>query len=340
MNILFVDHKAHLDTQSADFFIRILREAFSVETHYYDRCYHCNIPKEKIDRADVIVFWEFLADRYTLGVPGKRCVYVPMYDNEWGSTWQWRRIAKSGIRVISFCDAITQHARACGVKDVLEVHFAFDPERYHGMEGDPRKATLWERGQISFAHVKQLFSPGDLDKVTVFRRPEGGLRFSSITAEEAEAYHIEEKGGGFLPADEYRALQRESGVYVAPRWKEGIGMTVLEQMAMGKCVIAHDDATMSEYIVNGKTGILRDFHSKLKPIDPAEIAIVRSNVREAAKAFYRRWILERDNVVPFIQETKSYPPIKIGGFLDSLHYLAFWAEGCWQKIAERFYDCR
>ena len=73
MKILFVDHADHLKTHSADFFVEILRKSFDVETFYYEKTYQFTLPQDKVDSADVIVFWEFLYNRRDLGIPGKRC---------------------------------------------------------------------------------------------------------------------------------------------------------------------------------------------------------------------------------------------------------------------------
>lgn len=274
MNILFVDHACHLKTKSADFFLDILRREHTVETHYYEKCYRCNIPKEKIAAADLVVFWEFLPGRYHIAIPGKPCLFVPMYDNEWGSKWQWRRIAKSGMSVLSFCDAVTRHAMSCGVKNILTVHYALDPDLFKAGVGDARQAVYWDRGNFSEGQIRALFAPDAIDRLTVQR--------------------------DFLPADRYDDFISRFGVYVAPRRKEGIGMAFLEQLARGKCVVAHDDATMNEYIQDGVNGILRDFDCPCRPVMAADIANVLPRVRRKAEQSYERWAQERSSILPFV----------------------------------------
>jgi hypothetical protein len=53
----------------------------------------------------------------------------------------------------------------------------------------------------------------------------------------------------------YKEIEK-SAFYIAPRDFEGIGMSFLEAMAMGRCVIAPDNPTMNEYIIHGVTGLL------------------------------------------------------------------------------------
>ena len=63
----------------------------------------------------------------------------------------------------------------------------------------------------------------------------------------------------FADHQQLQDLLTHQKVFIAPRLAEGIGMSFLEAMAMGCAVIAQDDATMNEYIVHGKTGILVDW---------------------------------------------------------------------------------
>jgi len=307
MNVLFVDHACHLKTKSADFFLEILRREHTVETHYYERAYRCNIPAEKVAAADLVVFWEFLPDRYRIAIPGKPCLFVPMYDNEWGSKWQWMRIAKSGMAVLSFCDAVTRHAKACGIENILTVHYALDPAQFKDEGGDMRQAIYWDRGNFTEKQIRALFVPDAIGQLTVQR--------------------------DFLPSDQYADFIKRFGVYVAPRRKEGIGMAFLEQLARGKCVVAHDDATMNEYIEDGKTGILRNFDAPSAPITRENIAAVQGNVKSAAQTYYQRWMKEREEVNPFVAAIAQTPcTYSVGSFGDMLRYLAFIVEGVLYRL--------
>ena len=83
MNVLCIDHICHKKTKSFDFFVGILSAAgMSVDVYYYEQHYHVKPPRKLIDRADTIVYLEFLPSRFRLLFPGKKTVYLPMYDNE------------------------------------------------------------------------------------------------------------------------------------------------------------------------------------------------------------------------------------------------------------------
>ena len=215
MKMLFIDHECHRKTCSANFFLGIVRKTFNVVEHYYSRYYHTG-SRKAAKNCDIAVIWEFPISRLRFFFPGKRNVFVPMYDNEWASFWQWKRIAWSGMGVISFCGKITRHARRCGVKNILDIRYFPDPSNLPQKEGDPKRIFLWERGEINQTIAEQLFPPLK------------GYSFDIKRSDE------------FLARETFLERVARCGIVIAPRRKEGIGMAFLEAMAMGKCVVAND----------------------------------------------------------------------------------------------------
>ena len=329
MRVLFVDIDFHLKTKSADFFLDVLRTAFNVETHYYHDLYHVNIPHEKIDRADVIVIWQSTLGRKDFVVNGKPCIYVPMYDCDWGSRVQWKRIGASGTHVISFCDAITKRAKRGGVPSghLLDVRFAYDPAAFSGFEGDPEVAAIWERGFFGLDEFKQMFPPHFFKKLIVIRRPQPGLTFKPVSQADIAAYNITLVESEFIPKNDYLQLIKEPGVFLAPRPKEGIGMSFLEALAMGKCVIAHDDASMNEYITDGENGFIRNLQApKIAPITREEIAAVRNHVLPSAHDLYLHWLADREKIIPFLLSAAQSSPVRIEGIYDKILRAAYLLE--------------
>lgn len=298
MNILIVDHVCHKRTKSADFFCKLLRTCHNVEVHYYEKYYQCDIAEEKISWADVVVFWEFIPFRFRLGIVGKPCVFVPMYDNEWASVGLWKRLALLGMNVISFSERVAKHAKRCGVKNIVSVKYAPSPNEIYSEPGNPRVVALWERGAVSFEAVKKLFNPEQVDKILLMRRAEENIQYAPISQEDVQSYNVKIHEGGFLPDDEYRKILAEPGVYIAPRLKEGIGMSFLEQMAMGKCVIAHQDSTMDEYITDGENGLLVDMRNP-RPVESEKIEKARLNARRSIIAFNEKWECDKKEILQF-----------------------------------------
>ena len=308
MNVLCIDHACHKKTKSFDFFVDVLRAAgMSVEVYYYERHYRVKPPRKLIDWADTIVYLEFLPSRFRLLFPGKKTVYLPMYDNEWGSKWQWRRIAWSGMGVVSFSKKVSDHARKCGVSNLLEVQYFLDPSRFPQGRGEPKRVFLWERGDIDRHTAEILFPPSQGYVFDIKRRDE------------------------FLERDDYLNRIAKCEIMIAPRRKEGIGMVFLEAIAMGKCIAAHDDATMNEYIENGNTGILFRADDP-RPVSYGAVACVCENINRRASELWAKWQGDSMGIVPFMSSQRPCRPSFSDGVKLLLSFPLFLVEGLWWRL--------
>ena len=307
MKLLFIDHECHKKTRSAEFFLEVVRRAFEIAEHYYSRYYKTGAEKAMTD-CDGAIIWEFSVSRRRFYFPGKVNVFVPMYDNEWASFWQWKRIAWSGMGVISFCDKVSAHARKCGVRNILDVRFFPDPVSLPQEKGDPKRVFLWERGGIEREVAEQLFP-------------------------EAAGYtFVVKRGDEFIDKLTYLGRVAQCGIVVAPRRKEGIGMSFLEAMAMGKCVAAYDDATMNEYIEDGENGILFS-DSGLRPVSEEVVAHVRDNVSRSAHALRGRWLDGAAEINDFLRGQKPCRPSLLNRLKIALAYPLFLVEGALRRLA-------
>ncbi len=304
--ILFIDHAMHRATRSSRFFVGLLGAAFDVREHFYERLYRAGADAA-MRESDAAVVWEFPVARGRFYYPGKVNVFVPMYDNEWGSVWQWRRIAASGMGVVSFCGKVSGHARRCGVRDLLDVRYFPDPAALPRKAGDPRRVFLWERGGLSREQAERMFPAAD-------------------------GYELVVKGADeFLPREEYLERLADCGIVVAPRRREGIGMAFLEAMAMGKCVVAHDDATMNEYIADGESGLLVDFDAPER-VAPARVERARAGVAAAAARHRARWAADAEKVAPFVASLKPCRPSPLRRLAIALEYPLYLAEGALWRL--------
>lgn len=312
MKLLFIDHECHKKTRSAEFFIAVVRKAFDVVEHYYSHYYRTGAKKVAKD-CDVAVIWEFPISRWRFFFHGKRNVFVPMYDNEWASYWQWKRIAWSGMGVISFCDKVTKHATRCGVKNILDVRYFPDPAGLPQARGDPMRVFLWERGEIDRSVAERLFPPSEGYVLDIKRADES------------------------LDRDAYLERVSKCGIVIAPRRKEGIGMAFLEAMAMGKCVVANDDATMNEYIKDGETGILFSAGAE-KAFDKSVVAKVRKNLPKASARFRAKWLNDAETINPFLANQASCRLSFQNKALMAVSCPLFLLEGLMHRVWEMAYN--
>ena len=187
-------------------------------------------------------------------------------------------------------------------ENLLDVRYFPDPSTLPQTAGDSKKVFLWERGGVSRERAETMFPASD-------------------------GYTLVVKGAHeFLPREEYMRKLASCGIVVAPRRKEGIGMAFLEAMAMGKCVVAHNDATMNEYIVDGESGILVDFDAPER-IAFSRVEKVREGVATAVARHWARWRDDAQKIAPFIAALPPCRPSWRQRLKIALEYPLYLAEG-------------
>lgn len=86
----------------------------------------------------------------------------------------------------------------------------------------------------------------------------------------------------------FERIAREANVFFAPRRLEGIGMSFLEAMARGQCVVAPNFPTHSEYITHNVSGLLYD-PDKPEPLDFKCAKQLGAAARRHMEYGYVRW---------------------------------------------------
>jgi len=107
------------------------------------------------------------------------------------------------------------------------------------------------------------------------------------------------------PQDFHQVLAN-ANVFFAPRRYEGIGMAVLEALALGMCVVAPDFPTANEYIVSGETGWLFD-PDRPTAIDLGQAPRFGKAARGAAEAGRRDWEQSLSRLKQFLLDAPPRP---------------------------------
>lgn len=298
--VVFVDHSFHRVTGSSRFFSDILRETSDVvELDCEGWRGGARVSAERIDslHADRAVFWQTmssLSDMVRLRTPA---VWVPMYDSAaHRPAPYWRVLSHSGIRIVSFCRALSQLARRHGIP-VSDYTYYPDPSQFpHVQRGQQDvRVFLWDRGDIGFEQLKKLLGPQRVERTILRAAPDPGRRVSRITPEDMDTYNLRLLVGS-MPRAEHLELLSGCNVFLAPRQLEGIGMTFLEAMAMGLAVVAPDRPTMNEYIKHGVNGYLYD---PLKPetMDLTAASGIGVRARQTVLEGRREWLASKDGLM-------------------------------------------
>lgn len=319
---LFVDHAFHQKTRSSDFFIEIVGRGFEVEVYYLT-------PEQSADpgvltaavAADVIVLWQmdFLAPVFR--AMGKPTIVIPMYDGSAGLPdlhWAFA----SGARFLNFSLRLNERIRLLGGQTMLLRYFPPPAKEKELPRFDQLNAFFWQRRPdhgVHFDYVDALLG-GELDSFHLHNAPDVPGYFPRRTAD--TPYKFTESTW-FKNKSDYEACLASSNVFIAPRASEGIGLALLEAMARGMLVLAHDAPTNNEYISNGINGILFNKDAQHEPIR------VRGDAERMGRLAWRTvveghqaWLDSHSGILSWIDGAEAAPPIQIdleSFFKDAWH---------------------
>jgi glycosyltransferase involved in cell wall biosynthesis len=299
-SMAFVDHSFHRKTRCADFLRDILKPYVRI-TDYWDETWRKGEPihLEELKPYDYVFYFQVLHEPRQLQAIRGQIIWAPMYDGAAGLVGcYWKALANAGLKVIAFSEKIKL---LCDQNKIpsISVKYYPDPDRY---DSTPRlggcHVFFWARGGIRFSDVQPLLLAEQIDSFTCLSQPDPGRPAEQVSPADAERLKVRLiRTGGFLPKQEYLRLLEQANVFIAPRRREGIGMSFLEALAMRKCVVAYDDATMNEYINTGKTGFLFRKDTSC-PLDMSQAGVLAEHSYASVRTGYQDWLGE----VPALQE--------------------------------------
>jgi len=205
-----------------------------------------------------VVFCQVVPPLELVAQADVHAVWIPMWDQAWAypQAW-WDRLPKS-LRIIAFSQAVADRSEKAGLQ-TLSLRYYMDPNRIpHVSWPSARVLMYWNRtGLIGPKFLERLCSELEVDTL-LFRS-----QIDPLMPREA-AYSLPSRLGRTtvqeapdpMDADQYLGLLAQASVFIAPRKREGVGLTFLEAMASGCAVLACDGPTMNEYIRHRHNGFL------------------------------------------------------------------------------------
>lgn len=324
--LLFIGHDFHRKTKSADFMLDLLREKYDVTTFYFDPY------SEDINTAftsltgkkfDVVVVWQITPNMINLQktVVSKHFVYFPMYDQaEHTGNDFWCTCER--VKIISFSKLLAEHLLKLGL-DCEYIQYFPKPIKHKKMQATTG-IFFWQRvNAINIQTVLQLFSRIKITNLHMHKAIDPKNQFTDIQNSKIKVTYSE----WFADKQELLDKIQEYPIYIVPRPTEGIGMSFLEAMAMGRCVIAPDKATMNEYIVHGQTGILYNLKD-IKPLEPFDAEKIGKAAFQFIQDGYVKWEKEKYKIFDWCEASvdacfkpqirKNVQKYKLFGFLPLL----------------------
>lgn len=327
MNVLYIGHSYHVRTSSTLFFIDMLRKHSKNVDVMVDESW-AGGPELSVEAIlsrsyDQIVVFQMTSITEALAkkVP-ERLVFVPMYDSSHSLPDRvWAGLSK--VRMVNFSRTLHDLHRSFGMQSLYVQYFP-NPADYSVVSGfkDLRGFFWLRKRNLGWPVIRRLAENARWSKFLlhnepdpVIRQPKPSLRrfFRKLTelcglrkpsssepelpvASDIERFNIV-ISRWIDDKSEFNRKTGEANVFFASRRYEGIGMSFLEAMARGQCVVAPGRPTHSEYLVHGTSGLLYDPDSA-SPLDFARATSMGAAARKAVEHGFPRWKTDLNDRLP------------------------------------------
>lgn len=298
--IVYIGHSYHNKTKSTEFLIEYLKQLYDVKVILDESWLGKPAPDLSfIDESYLgVIFFQLLPPKEILeNIKNDNIIYFPMYDQSGRlgrDFWDDYR----GLKIANFSKTFHEKLKKWGFESMYVQYF---PELNKFIPGNKNEAFFWQRlTYVNFNTIAKLFGNHKL-KVHIHKAIDPDQQFVAPSREVEKKFHIT-YSDWFETREEMLDLIKQKGIYVAPREYEGIGMSFLEAMAMGKAVIAVNNPTMNEYIKHGKNGYLFDL-SRPKKIDLSNIEQVQKNAYEFVQEGRKKWEKDKERIIDFIKKS-------------------------------------
>ena len=255
--------------------------------------------REIVSRGyDVTVLYQTERHAKFLNDSGRRVVFVPMYDSclPFSESF-WREL--TNIEILCFCRTLFEQLQAWGLHAKYAQFFP-DPAHFEVNIEQQYAGFFWQRREDpSWNTLRLLVRDASLSWINIHQAPDlDSTTTTAISKSDQEQYRLrfsiwsEDRGI-------YDRALNQAGIYFAPRLHEGIGMSFLEAMAMGKAVVAADNPTMNEYLTHNVNGYL------FNPEDPQPISLdhfrtMGRMARQTIERGYPGWQQSREQIATWL----------------------------------------
>ena len=313
--LAYVDFWTHKDTKSGDFLREILSEQYEIVDFWWEP--RKKFPLDELKSYDYIFFFHIIFPYQLMKkLYGKKMMWAPMYDgldksgvinfeNPILKKIFWQQMSSLGVKILKFSEKITENIGNVKL-DTLSLKYYIKPD-LSKIEFNQKKLNIffWDRGRINLNDWIKYFNEEDIEKIYYFPVPDYGRSKSEIDINfKKKGINITVIEDKFMSKSAFLDLISKCNIFIAPRKKEGIGMTIVEAISKGMFVFGFNDSTMDEYIENNSLGFLFDE----KKVDKVKITDVIDNYeyrKIQAQKNYDNWLNQKKDILPFFNVKSS-----------------------------------
>jgi len=314
----FIDHSFHKKTKATQFLIELLSKEYDIEM-IWDESWNAGsrVSVEYLNREKfhTIFFFQRLPSlSYLKNLNCRNIVWFPMYDQE-----EYRHYSSYvpylnlNIKMFSFSEKLYDKLKRVNL-DCYYYKYHLKPVAQVLPNDETKKVFFWMRtSDITWDIVKKLLGENYDGKIIIKTTSDPNCKINLPSKEDIARYNIQIVNN-WLNKEEYIKLLSSCNIFIAPRQFEGIGMSFIEALSCGMCVIAPNNSTMNEYIIHGRNGLLYNLKNP-KELDLSNLAEMRKNTAKTAKEGYELWKKTKHEIL--IDLTK---PNKKHGLMKLLYF--------------------
>lgn len=298
----FIDHSFHQKTKTSDFFKDIISKKYDITVIWdnsWKNKYENYINKIKANDYQTIFFWQSILPAKSLErLSCENIIWIPMYDQEANKPLHYYLpYLKLNIKIISFSKVLYRRFKKIGFNVYYYQYFLEQKKKID--QGNKINIFFWQRhAEINWDLIKKLLKGNNINSVIIKNSPDPYQKINMPSQDDINKYNIKIING-WLGGKNYDELMSKCNVFIAPRKYEGIGVSFLEAIASSMIVVAPDNPTMNEYIINKQTGYLYNIYS------PRAIKInlsIIKNIAEYSQKGYQEWSKKKNDILTDIEK--------------------------------------
>lgn len=303
--IAFIDLEFHKKTKSSIFFQDILKKTYDIDffnENEVSKCLKNNYEK--------YIYWQVIPDFLDLiKIKDKQIIFIPMYDWLALNKIARERYKCFNIRIICFCKKVYNFFSRMWF-DCFYIQYFLPPLEYN-IDYSNKNIFFRYRWDITRKNVKTIIWNQNVT-ITIKDNPDPWYKSLKIPENDIIKYNVSFQNEFFKRKEDYLNILSKHSIFIAPRKQEWIWMSFLESMNLWQCVIAYNDSTMNEYIINNKNWILTEFNKEINLDNYSEIW---RNTKLGYNIWFNKWDTDILKCMDFIKEEFHVKQKKIT-FLD------------------------
>ncbi|MGA2612711.1 MAG: glycosyltransferase [Spirochaetia bacterium] len=261
--------------------------------------------RNKDESFSAVVFFQLISPEMIDAVACKNVIFVPMYDSVAGNPVSfWKSLWERNVRILNFSSTINN---ACKKLEIACKEVKYYPEPATSFEAtNEKRIFFWQRGDSVSLEAVLALTGRDVQSLHHHKALDPLQRNSRFSRDTPRGINYS-SSSWFENRGDYLSRVKECSIFVAPRLAEGIGMSFLEAMAMGKAVLAANFPTMCEYIKDKGNGYLFD-PSQLKRVDFSDLENVMKRAYESVQSGFEKWKESRSSIMDWILTPQDRQP--------------------------------